>query len=126
MLLFSALQVRLFEMGYNLWWVKQFYFYYQKIKHWWSLLLEIFQLQVGLQSNVPQPHELYEEDDDVDAALSELQVRNDIFYKKRIMNPFDIYISLIIFTEISFRTDFSWGLCSIWVWISRSKYYSNP
>lgn len=33
-----------------------------------------FQLQVGLQANVPQPHELYEEDDDVDAALSELQV----------------------------------------------------
>ncbi len=32
------------------------------------------QLQVGLQANVPQPHELYEEDDDVDAALSELQV----------------------------------------------------
>ena len=33
-----------------------------------------FQLQVVLQSNVPQPDELYEEDDDVDAALSELQV----------------------------------------------------
>ena len=33
-----------------------------------------FQLQVGLQANVPQPHDLYEEDDDVDAALSELQV----------------------------------------------------
>lgn len=32
------------------------------------------QLQVGLQANVPQPHDLYEEDDDVDAALSELQV----------------------------------------------------
>ena len=27
-----------------------------------------------LQSNVPQPSDLYEEDDDVDAALSELQV----------------------------------------------------
>ena len=34
----------------------------------------LFKLQVGLQSNVPQPHELFEEDDDVDAALSELQV----------------------------------------------------
>ena len=32
------------------------------------------QLQVGLQANVPQPHDLYEEDDDVDAALSELQI----------------------------------------------------
>jgi len=32
------------------------------------------QLQVGLQANVPQPHELYEEDDDVDTALKELQV----------------------------------------------------
>jgi hypothetical protein len=31
---------------------------------------------VGLQANVAQPHELYEEDDDVDAALSELQVAN--------------------------------------------------
>ena len=27
-----------------------------------------------LQSNVPQPDEMFEEDDDVDAALSELQV----------------------------------------------------
>ena len=33
-----------------------------------------FQLQVGLQANVAQPHDLYEEDDDVDAALSELQI----------------------------------------------------
>ena len=32
------------------------------------------QLQVVLQSNVPQPDEMFEEDDDVDAALSELQV----------------------------------------------------
>jgi len=38
------------------------------------LLFSALQLQVGLQSNVPQPHELYEEDDDVDAALSELQI----------------------------------------------------
>ena len=34
----------------------------------------VLQLQVVLQSNVPQPSDLYEEDDDVDAALSELQV----------------------------------------------------
>jgi len=38
------------------------------------LLFSALQLQVVLQSNVPQPDELYEEDDDVDAALSELQV----------------------------------------------------
>merc|ERR1712223_1334876 len=38
------------------------------------LLFSALQLQVGLQSNVPQPHELFEEDDDVDAALSELQI----------------------------------------------------
>lgn len=29
---------------------------------------------MGLQANVAQPHDLYEEDDDVDAALSELQI----------------------------------------------------
>lgn len=29
---------------------------------------------MGLQANVSQPRDLYEEDDDVDAALSELQV----------------------------------------------------
>merc|ERR1719367_2250089 len=38
------------------------------------LLFAALQLQVGLQANVPQPHDLYEEDDDVDAALSELQI----------------------------------------------------
>ena len=38
------------------------------------LLFAALQLQVVLQSNVPQPNELFEEDDDVDAALSELQV----------------------------------------------------
>ena len=38
------------------------------------LLFAALQLQVGLQANVPQPHDMYEEDDDVDAALSELQI----------------------------------------------------
>ncbi|XP_040565279.1 unc-112-related protein isoform X2 [Lepeophtheirus salmonis] len=38
------------------------------------LLFAALQLQVGLQSNVPQPHEVFEEDDDVDAALNDLQV----------------------------------------------------
>eukprot|EP00096_Caligus_rogercresseyi_P011514 TRINITY_DN4537_c0_g1_i1.p1 TRINITY_DN4537_c0_g1~~TRINITY_DN4537_c0_g1_i1.p1 ORF type:complete len:708 (+),score=204.27 TRINITY_DN4537_c0_g1_i1:309-2432(+) len=38
------------------------------------LLFAALQLQVGLQSNVPQPHEVYDEDDDVDAALNDLQV----------------------------------------------------
>ena len=33
-----------------------------------------FQLQVGLQSNVAQPHDLFDEDDDVDAALTDLQI----------------------------------------------------
>ena len=32
------------------------------------------QLQVGIQANVAQPHEYLEEDDDVDAALTDLQV----------------------------------------------------
>ncbi len=38
------------------------------------MLFAALQLQVGLQNNVPQPHELYDEDDDVDAALTDLQV----------------------------------------------------
>ena len=38
------------------------------------LLFAALQLQVGLQANVPQPHELFEEDDDVDAALTDLQI----------------------------------------------------
>jgi len=38
------------------------------------LLFAALQLQVVLQSNVPQQNEFEEEDDDVDAALSELQV----------------------------------------------------
>ena len=50
------------------------------IRDYWTAIFYHFktsfppQLQVGLQANVPQPHDLYEEDDDVDAALSELQV----------------------------------------------------
>ena len=39
--------------------------------------------------NVPQPHELYEEDDDVDAALSELQVNIIITLTK-------IFVTVII------------------------------
>ena len=31
-------------------------------------------MQVGLQSNVAQPHEMFDEDDDVDAALTDLQI----------------------------------------------------
>jgi len=38
------------------------------------LLFAGLQLQAGLQANVPQPHQLYEEDDDVDTALSDLQI----------------------------------------------------
>ena len=38
------------------------------------LLFAALQLQVGLQANVPQPHEMYEEDDDVDTALTDLQL----------------------------------------------------
>ena len=38
------------------------------------MLFAALQLQTGLQANVPQPPDDYEEDDDVDAALSELQV----------------------------------------------------
>ena len=41
------------------------------------LLFAALQLQVGLQANVPQPHDLYEEDDDVDAALNQLQISLD-------------------------------------------------
>ena len=32
------------------------------------------QLQVGLQANVPQPNEEDEEEDDIDAALTDLQI----------------------------------------------------
>ena len=38
------------------------------------LLFAALQLQVALQANVPQPNELFEEDDDVDAALTDLQM----------------------------------------------------
>ena len=40
----------------------------------YSTLPLAFQLQVGLQSNVAQPHDLFDEDDDVDAALTDLQI----------------------------------------------------
>ena len=57
MLLFAALQVTIsLTCGYR------------------SMYILVLQLQVQLQANVPQPHDMYEEDDDVDAALSELQV----------------------------------------------------
>ncbi len=38
------------------------------------LNFDFFQLQVGLQANVPQPQDIYDEDDDVDTALNDLQV----------------------------------------------------
>eukprot|EP00095_Tigriopus_kingsejongensis_P007015 maker-scaffold232_size243569-snap-gene-0.17 protein:Tk07015 transcript:maker-scaffold232_size243569-snap-gene-0.17-mRNA-1 annotation:"unc-112-related protein" len=38
------------------------------------LLFAALQLQVTLQSNVAQPHDLFEEDDDVDAALNDLEI----------------------------------------------------
>ena len=39
-----------------------------------NTFVRLFQLQVGLQNNVPQPHELFDEDDDVDTALNDLQI----------------------------------------------------
>ena len=69
MLLFSALQV---ITSFNI--VYPTLIFLDLLKNSKLFHQFIFQLQVGLQSNVPQPHELFEEDDDVDAALSELQV----------------------------------------------------
>ena len=53
-----------------------------------------FQLQVVLQSNVPQPDELYEEDDDVDAALSELQVGPPMDICNNISKPLNFLESI--------------------------------
>lgn len=38
------------------------------------MLFAALQLQVGLQANVPQPPDDYEEEDDIDAALTDLQM----------------------------------------------------
>ena len=91
MLLFSALQVL-----WNRQYIKKLatLIFFQAIlgidKQFFPYLLK---LQVGLQSNVPQPHELYEEDDDVDAALSELQVNIIITLTK-------IFVTVIILISI--------------------------
>ena len=61
------------------------------------MLFSALQLQVGLQANVPQPSDDYEEEDDIEAALTDLQMSlegssingaNDLF------NGFDDIISV--------------------------------
>ena len=78
MLLFAALQVlsNIYYISYQLEsnYLGRFRDIFDGILCLTNMYVSLLKLQCGLQSNVPQPHELYAEDDDVDAALSELQV----------------------------------------------------